>query len=90
MANLQHLAILQEGIEPWNQWKKSHRDVIADFSEASLECIVLSNADLSGANFTGANLSRAVLQGLFSALPFSEELVSGEPISGARCSIRPI
>ncbi len=65
MANQQHLAILKEGIGPWNQWKKSHRGVIADFSEASLEYIDLSNADLIGANFTGVNLSRTVLQGAF-------------------------
>jgi uncharacterized protein YjbI with pentapeptide repeats len=63
MANQQHLPMFQEGVDPWNQWKKSHRCVIAVFSEACLDYIDLSNADLIGSNFTGANLIRTNLRG---------------------------
>jgi Pentapeptide repeats (8 copies) len=46
MANPEHLEILQQGVEAWNQWREQHRDLWPD----------LSGADFNGANFSGANL----------------------------------
>jgi uncharacterized protein YjbI with pentapeptide repeats len=44
MANQEHLDILKQGVEVWNQWRKEHPEV---------------QPDLSGANLIGANLHRA-------------------------------
>lgn len=51
MANQEHLAILKQGVEAWNQWRKEHPEIQPDLSEASL-----SNANLSSANLNGADL----------------------------------
>jgi hypothetical protein len=34
MANQQHLAILKQGVEVWNQWRKEHPEIRPDLSEA--------------------------------------------------------
>jgi uncharacterized protein YjbI with pentapeptide repeats len=47
--NLEHLAILKQGVEHWYKWRSEHLDITPD-----LEC-----ADLGGMNLTGANLGPA-------------------------------
>ena len=54
MANPEHLAKLQEGIEEWNQWRRANPEVKPDLSNANLTYPVLS-----GTNLTYANLSEA-------------------------------
>jgi uncharacterized protein YjbI with pentapeptide repeats len=64
VANPIHLAKLKEGVEAWNQWRKTEirPDLSgANLSDAYLRGAVLSDADLSSARFIGANLSGAVL-----------------------------
>jgi uncharacterized protein YjbI with pentapeptide repeats len=73
MANQEHLDILNQGVEVWNQWRQEHTDVEPDLSEADLSDANLSGADLhaanlifathSGVNLSGTNLSRADLYG---------------------------
>jgi hypothetical protein len=58
MANPEHLAILQQGVEKWNGWREANRDVKPD-READLTEANLSFADLSGANLTAASLNPA-------------------------------
>jgi TIR domain/Pentapeptide repeats (8 copies) len=58
MANPEHLQILKQGVEVWNQWRDEHRDITPDFSRTTLY-----GANLSMANFYEANLSRANLRG---------------------------
>jgi uncharacterized protein YjbI with pentapeptide repeats len=55
----QHLAILQQGVEAWNEWRSHNRHERPDFSKANLD---FSRASLSGANFSGANLRKAKLR----------------------------
>lgn len=43
MANQEHLDILKQGVDIWNQWRKEHPD---------------AEPDLSGANLSEANLYR--------------------------------
>jgi Pentapeptide repeats (8 copies) len=57
MANPEHLEILKQGVETWNQWSQDNFHVIPDFSEADL-----SGADLFEADFGRANLSGAILR----------------------------
>jgi uncharacterized protein YjbI with pentapeptide repeats len=74
MANEEHLARLKQGVEAWNQWRETNRDIRPDlagvhlhqadlsdanFREADLSGANLREADLSGANLSGAHLSGA-------------------------------
>ena len=68
MANQEHLDILRQGVEVWNDWRgehpKDHLDLTgANLWATSLRHFNLYNADLTGANLRGANLSGADLMG---------------------------
>ncbi len=52
MADEEQLAILQKGVEAWNEWRKQNPDVTPD----------LSGTDLRGADLQRAHLSRVDLQ----------------------------
>jgi hypothetical protein len=56
MANLEHLAILKQGVEVWNQWREDNPDVIPDLSSAQIGWL-----SLPGINFYKANLYEAKL-----------------------------
>jgi hypothetical protein len=66
MANAEHLAQLQRGVEAWNQWRKENHgrpDLNgADLRGADLREANLSAADLRGADLREANLSAADLR----------------------------
>jgi len=49
MANQQHLDILKQGVEIWNQWREEHPDITPDLREA----------DMSGRHLAHANLIKA-------------------------------
>jgi len=57
MANLEHLAILKQGVAAWNKWREDHPDVRPDLRGADL-----SEANLGGANLSGADLREADLR----------------------------
>jgi uncharacterized protein YjbI with pentapeptide repeats len=66
MANLEHFAKLEEGIEAWNRWREEN-DAKPDlrgmgFVEGDFLGADLSGADLRGANLYGANLYGADLR----------------------------
>jgi TIR domain/Pentapeptide repeats (8 copies) len=56
MANPEHLAILKQGVERWNKWRKERPEVVPRLSRANF-----NEADLSGANLRDANLREAGL-----------------------------
>jgi uncharacterized protein YjbI with pentapeptide repeats len=62
MANEEHLKILKQGVEQWNQWRlenaRLENAIRPDLGDSDL-----SGANLSGANLIGANLSGADLSG---------------------------
>lgn len=58
MANPEHVAILQQGVTRWNEWRKDKDGRSLDLSEADLR-----NRDLTGIDLRAANLSKAVLRG---------------------------
>ncbi len=58
MANPEHVAILQQGVARWNDWRKDKDGRSLDFSEADL-----TNRVLTGVDLRAANLSKAVLRG---------------------------
>lgn len=66
MANQEHLDILKQGIEVWNNWKSKHFEIKGDLSGANLSHldlsrIILSDVDLNGANLSETNLLSATL-----------------------------
>ena len=66
MANQEHLAILQQGVEVWNQWRQKNPKVRPDLSRvnligANLRRAILTRADLKGAILTRADLRGAIL-----------------------------
>lgn len=73
MANAEHLKILKEGVERWNEWIKEMDNKYpeqeetyvfeADISEANLSGVDLSHYNLSNANLTNADLSNSNLSG---------------------------
>lgn len=67
MANEEHLAILRQGVEVWNEWRYENRNIKPDLSGAKLNEANLSDTRLWGADLTQADLSNARL--LYARLP---------------------
>jgi uncharacterized protein YjbI with pentapeptide repeats len=71
MANQEHLDILKQGVEVWNEWREEHIDIKpnlrgailpgTDLARANLSYAILRGGTLYGANFGSANLSYANL-----------------------------
>ncbi len=61
MANEEHLALLKQGVEVWNQWRVNNHQILADLSRADLRGAELIGADLKGVNLKMASLSEANL-----------------------------
>src|SRR5712692_1798573 len=92
MANQEHLDILKQGVETWNQWREEHAHIRPDLNGASLTGadlvgINLRGASLIDASLSGVNLNKADLAGadLFRADLGSADL-SGVDLSGADLS----
>jgi TIR domain/Pentapeptide repeats (8 copies) len=92
MANEEHVAILEQGVEVWNKWRKDNPRVRPDFGGADLRGAALSEADLSAANLykanlSGADLSRANLRGAtLREIDLSSATLSGADLSEAALS----
>lgn len=68
MANEEQLAVLQQGVEAWNAWRRDHVGTAADLRQADLAGRDLSRVDFRGAelwrsDLSGTNLRRANLSG---------------------------
>ena len=68
MANQEHLKILKQGVETWNQWRQEYAYIQpdlngADLTEANLSGANLKTANLKTANLKTANLKTAILNG---------------------------
>lgn len=62
MANEEHLEILKKGVEIWNRWRSEHHgDISPDLSNAQLQGMVFTGADLSETNLKHADLSETNL-----------------------------
>lgn len=63
MANPEHLAILQQGLEVWNAWREENPDVRPDLSKTDLRGFRLFGIDLNNANLSSVNLAGVNLVG---------------------------
>jgi uncharacterized protein YjbI with pentapeptide repeats len=66
MANSEHLEILKQGGDAWNNWRRNSRIIKPDLSGADLSGLdlielYLNDTNLSKVNLTNANLSKANL-----------------------------
>ena len=57
MADNNQIAILSQGVEAWNKWRKENPDVLIDLKNAKLMHMNLENANLAKADLENANLS---------------------------------
>jgi hypothetical protein len=62
VANDEHLAILRQGVEAWNEWRERNGTQELDLSEADLRQADLSEAHLNMADLSGAVLREANLK----------------------------
>ncbi len=94
MADQQHLDLLKQGTEIWNQWKEKHAYIQVDLSganlsETDLRGANLHRADLRWANLKGARLNEANLKGArlneadLSGADLSGSALNGADLSGA-------
>lgn len=61
MASTEQLAILQQGVEVWNQWRTENPKIKIDLTKANLCNAKLREVNLSGADLSGIDLSGAFL-----------------------------
>ena len=57
MADKDQMAILYQGVEPWNKWRQENPDEILDLRDAELMNMNLENVNLAEADLKKANLS---------------------------------
>jgi len=58
MANQEHLEVLKQGTDTWNEWRQLHSEVLVDLRGADLRGAILSNSDLRGADLSSTYLRR--------------------------------
>lgn len=61
MANEEHLSVLRQGVEAWNEWKANNPEIRPNLSFANGKRITIRGAKLSGVDLSRTNLSRADL-----------------------------
>ena len=84
MANPEHLEILKQGVDAWNQWRKENPEMKPDLSEADLAHADLRDALLLDANLSGANLRQADLSGAaLTKVDLTGAKLRGADLSGA-------
>jgi hypothetical protein len=61
-GNEEHLKILKQGVEVWNQWREENPDTQPNLGQADLSQADLGRANLGQTDLSGANLSMADLR----------------------------
>jgi len=56
MANPQHLALIQQGVDVWNEWRQLNPKIRPDLREADLKQLNLKYANFEYADLSQANL----------------------------------
>ncbi|ASQ90112.1 hypothetical protein CHL67_03485 [Prosthecochloris sp. GSB1] len=87
MANPEHLTILKQGVEVWNQWRVENPYFKIDLRKANLRQVNLSEAFLRGADLSEANLTVSELRGVnLIGARLSGACLEGADLSGADLS----
>lgn len=61
MANPEHVAILKQGVEVWNQWREANPDILPDLRQVKLQAADLTQVNFNRVNLNGADLRAADL-----------------------------
>ena len=61
MANSEHVKIIKQGADTWNEWRKNNPDINPDLAWANLIGLDLQGIDFTGSILYGTNLQNAVL-----------------------------
>lgn len=75
MANPEHLKILKQGVEVWNEWRNKNSNILPNLEDANLHKADLYRVNLSQANLIGAELGEAEL---YEANLYGAELIGVE------------
>ena len=83
MAKREHLEILRQGVEKWNQWREEYPDIAPDLTGACLRDINIPNANLQSVQLSKADLVRINLRGAnLSYSNISQSNINGSDLSG--------
>ena len=63
MAREEQVALLKQGPQAWNAWRREQPNAIVDLSAGALRGLNLAGADLSGADMRDTDLRGTVLNG---------------------------
>jgi TIR domain/Pentapeptide repeats (8 copies) len=63
MANDEHIAVLEKGVDAWDKWRLENANIRPDLSGADLVSAKLAHANLTRANLVAADLRGAFLVG---------------------------
>jgi uncharacterized protein YjbI with pentapeptide repeats len=58
MANPEHLGLVQQGRQVWNEWRKEHVEAQPDLSKVDISELALDGADFSGTDLEGTKLPK--------------------------------
>lgn len=61
MANPEHLAILRQGVEVWNQWREDQPEIEPNLKGANLKNLNLESINFNKANLIGTNFTNTIL-----------------------------
>lgn len=79
MANKEQLYLIEQGVDPWNQWRQNYPEIQPDLSEVNLFGYDLEGVDLSDTDLRGADLQHSRL----SMSKLSKAILSGAYLNGA-------
>jgi uncharacterized protein YjbI with pentapeptide repeats len=86
MANSEQLALLQQGIQVWNRWRKDHPQTPIDLRNAHLPNADLSGADLHSADLRDADLRYVTLQkASLNHANLSQTILRGSDLNDCSC-----
>jgi hypothetical protein len=84
MANEEHLKIVKQGVDKWNEWRSTNLDIVPGLDRADLRGANLSLINLVGANVTQADLSGTKLRGAkLNDANLSKAVLPGADLAGA-------
>jgi uncharacterized protein YjbI with pentapeptide repeats len=67
MADEEHLKILRQGVDVWNEWRRKNPELLPNLLGADLNLMNLSGMKLSRANLNAANFTSQTSTGRTSA-----------------------